>query len=685
MKHSQQTNRGFFFTLATAGKVSAAVLALTLTCALHGAPVDAVPGRILVKPHAGVAEADLHGLFLQHGAVETDKISAINVRILKVPEAARDHVLEALKRHANIEFAERDVIVPPSLTPNDPSFNNQWHLPKMQCPTAWDMTCGSATVTIAICDSGVDATHPDLAAAIVPGWNFYNNNSDTSDVDGHGTGVAGTAAAIGNNGVGVTGIAMNCRIMPLRISDANGYAAYSTMAQAITYAADHGARVANLSFKASNSSSVSSAAQYLNSKGGVLTLAAGNDGAFDATSDNPYLLIVSATDSTDTLASWSCTGNNVDLSAPGVSILLTTKGGGYGWGSGTSFAAPCVAGVAALVISANPSLSATQVMSLLKQSADDLGAAGWDPSYGWGRVNAYKAVLAATGGTPPPSDTTPPTTSITAPAGGSTVSGTVSVSVAASDNVGVTKVELYVNGALAGTSTSAPATLSWNTTTCPNGLCNLQARAYDAAGKVGTSSTVSVSVQNTVRDLTAPTVQIAAPTAGATLSGVASVNVSATDNVGVAKVEWYLNGALAGSSTTGSFSWDTTTFVNGSCTLQAKASDAAGNIGSSTTMNVTVQNITLADTTAPTVQITSPTGGATVVKNTKVYVTSSDNVGVTKVDLLVDGKPYATSASAVVVFSWNTLKLAGGSHTLQAVAYDAAAHSTRSTIVTVYK
>src|ERR1041385_8867446 len=123
------------------------------------------------------------------------------------------------------------------------------------------------------------------------------------------------------------------------------------MAQAVTYAADHAARVANLSFKASDSASVSSAAQYLNSKGGILTVSAGNDGSFDSTADNPYLLTVSATDSTDTLASWSCTGNNVDLSAPGVNVLLTTKGGGYGSGSGTSFSAPCVAGVAALVIS----------------------------------------------------------------------------------------------------------------------------------------------------------------------------------------------------------------------------------------------------------------------------------------------------------------------------------------------
>jgi len=205
-------------------------------------------------------------------------------------------------------------------------------------------------------------------------------------------------------------------------------------------------------------------------------------------------------------------------------------------------------------------------------------------------VNAYKAVLAAAGATPPPSDTTPPATSITASPGGSTVSGTVSVSIAASDNVGVTKVELYLNAALAGTSATSPATFSWNTTAYPNGSYSLEARAYDAAGNVGTSAPLNVSVQNT-----------------------------------------------------------------------------------------------LADLTAPVVQITSPATGTTVARSTKVYVTASDNVAVSQVDLMVDWKFYATSYSAAAVFSWNTSKLARGSHTLQAVAHDAAGNEGSSSVVTIYK
>src|SRR6185436_2871090 len=125
----------------------------------------------------------------------------------------------------------------------------------------------------------------------------------------------------------------------------------------------------------------------------------GNTGTFDSSPINPYFLVVSATDANDLLASWSNTGNNIDLSAPGVVILTTMQGGGYGSGSGTSFSAPVVAGAAALVISANPTLPGAQVQAILKQTADDLGSAGWDTSYGAGRLNVGNAVLLAASST----------------------------------------------------------------------------------------------------------------------------------------------------------------------------------------------------------------------------------------------------------------------------------------------
>ncbi len=175
--------------------------------------------RILVQPKEGVSELALQTLLAQLGAKQEDVIGQINVRILSVPEPARDRVLEALSHNPNIEFAEPDALLEPTLIPNDTYYSSAWHLPKVKAPQAWDITTGSSAVTIAILDSGVAASHPDFAGKLVAGWNFYDNNSNTADVDGHGTMVAGVAAALSNNGIGVTSLAWGCKIMPLRIAE----------------------------------------------------------------------------------------------------------------------------------------------------------------------------------------------------------------------------------------------------------------------------------------------------------------------------------------------------------------------------------------------------------------------------------------------------------------------------------
>ncbi len=665
--------------------VASLAVASLIPLSAPAAPAGRVPERILVQPKDAAPEAALQALFASHGAAQVGAIHQINVRVLHVPEARLDTVLAALQHNPNIEFAEPDYLVEPDLVPNDAYYSSEWHLQKIQAPQAWDITTGSNTITIAVLDTGVEPTHPDLSAKLVPGWNFYDNNSNTADLLGHGTAVAGTAAAMSDNTAGVASLAWGCLIMPIRITDTNGNAALSTIASALSWAADNGARVANVSYSVSWSSTVASGAQYFMSKGGLTTISAGNDGKLYTWTDNPYVLTVSATDANDVIATWSTTGDNIDISAPGVNVMTTAVGARYGNASGTSFSSPIVAGVAALVLSIKPSLSGAQVRTLLEQSADDLGPAGWDTSYGYGRVNAYKAVVAAGGNVA--TNTPAPIATILSPATGSVISNLVTVSVSATDTVGIAMVKCYLNGACVGTNFSVPAAFSWDTTRYANGSYALQALAVDAAGNTGTSSVVTVTVQNPVPDTTPPTAQIISPANGAAVSGVNSVNVSATDNVGVSKVEWYLDGALAGSSATASptFSWDTTASGNGSHSLQGKAYDAAGNSSMSASVTVTVQNA-VADTTPPTVQVTSPTSGTTVAsKTTKVYVTASDNVGVTRVDLLVDGKNYATSSSATPVFSCNTSKLSRGSHTLQAVAYDAAGNSTRSTVITVYK
>jgi subtilisin family serine protease len=529
-----------------------------------------------VKFKAGASETDKQRSLGWAGAHIVGEIPQIGVKIVELPpQASETAQARAFGQQGHVEFAELDGIVRPAMVPNDPRYPTSWHLPKVGCPEAWDTTVGSANIVIAILDSGVEGTHPDLADKLVPGWNFYDNNADTSDFYGHGTGVAGVASASGNNAAGVASVAWGCSIMPLRVSNPSGCATWSTLASAITWAADHGARVANASFGYSDSTSVTSAAQYLASRGGVLTFSAGNEATFSSAADNPYVLTISASDQSDAIASWSNTGNNIDLAAPGVSVTTTTPGGTYGAGSGTSFSAPVVAGVAALVMSANPSLTAAQVQDVLKQSADDLGPPGWDPQYGWGRVNAARAVaMAATVPAPTP-DTTPPTVSFGSPSAGSTVSGTASVLVNASDNVGVTSVSLFVDGVPFATTSSAPFSFAWNTVTASNGSHTLEARAADAAGNTA-AVTMGVMVNN-VGDFVPPVVAITSPQNGATVRNTVSVSVSSSDNVGVIRVELYVDGAIKASSTTAPFttSWNSRKASNGAHTLSCKAYDAA--------------------------------------------------------------------------------------------------------------
>ena len=411
---------------------------------------------------------------------------------------------------------------------------------------------------------------------LVAGWNIYNNNSDTNDVNGHGTNVAGVVGAQSNNGMGVAGLCWASKIMPVRISDTTGSATYSAMASGLTWAADHGARVANISYIASDSSTVRSAAQYFQSRGGVVTSSAGNYSAFSSAPDNPYILTISAMDINDVFSSFSNYGNNIDLVAP-EGGYTTARGNAYMYAGGTSFSSPVVAGVAGLVLSVNPNLTGAQVQDILKQSADDFGTSGWDVYYGWGRVNAERAVAAAGSGAG--ADTIPPTLNFTYPSTGASVSGSVSVQVSASDNVGVTNVSLRVDGVVLGADNAAPYAFTWNTVTVSNGQHTLTATAQDAAGNSANTS-LSITVNN-YGDTTAPTITTTSPSSGARVSGNVSVSVATADNVGVVMVEVYVDGQLKATSTSAPFTtkWNTRREAAGSHTLQTKARDTAGNVG----------------------------------------------------------------------------------------------------------
>jgi len=548
-----------------------------------------VPGRLLIQHLAGLSDDEVDKALKPHGGKRVGKIDQINVHVVQLPpqanSKAEEAVAAALAKNKHFKFVERDQIVPLGGTTNDPSLASQWHLAKIGAPTAWDTTTG-ASIKVAIIDTGVDGSHPDLAQQLVPGWNFYDNNANSADVHGHGTAVAGAAAAAGNNGLGVASVAYGAKIMPLRVSYPDGSADWGTMAKALTWAADNGARVANLSYESvSGSSTINSAATYLKGKGGVTVVAAGNSGTNSDAVSYDDLVVVAATDSSDNRTSWSNYGSHIDVAAPGTSILTTTRGGGYGIWQGTSFSSPVVAGAVALMMAANPALSTSQIQSLLYSTAVDLGTAGKDIYYGAGRVNvaaASQAAAAATGG-----DTQSPTNvQITEPAGG-TVSGLVAVNVNANDNVGVAKVVLLVNGTAYATDTTAPFGFSWDTTKSSSGTATLLAEAHDAAGNYTRSAPVTVNVSNTssgsttTADTSAPTAVIESPTSGAKVSGIVGIKASAKDNLGCDGITLSLDiDGKATVTTRGcrlNSSWNTRKAAVGEHTLSLTARDAAGN------------------------------------------------------------------------------------------------------------
>ncbi|MEO8028020.1 MAG: S8 family serine peptidase [Bryobacteraceae bacterium] len=553
--------------------------------AAFGQSPEYVPGRLLVGHLAGMEDAPLPRGLAQRGAKLTRKIGRLPVSVIEAADDQIDQLEIDLRASGQFQFVERDYYAHGSVQPNDPSFPGQWHLAKIAAPAAWDINRGSSGIIIAIVDSGVDGSHPDLSSKMVAGWNFVNNNSDTHDVLGHGTAVAGTAAAATDNATGVAGVTWMSKIMPLVALDSSNYATYSNIASAITYAADHGARVVSISIAGTMSSStLQNAVDYAWNKGVLVVAAAGNSSSsspnYPAACNNA--IAVGATDSNDALASFSNYGNWVDVVAPGTYISTTNNGGGYGQWQGTSFSTPIVAGVAALALSANGSLSPSAVTSLLTQNADDLGSPGFDSAFGWGRVNAYR-VLQAAGGAP--SDTTAPLVSIGSPSNGTTVSGSVYITGSASDNVGVTRVEFYVDNVLKSTGSSASFSFPWTTTTAANGNHSIMVKAYDAANNSSTSST-TLNVSNVTvpppSDTQAPVVYITSPAAGSTAPTALKIAVAATDNVRVTQVNIYVDSVLIASSTSSSATanWNTKKVASGNHTITATAVDAAGNVGS---------------------------------------------------------------------------------------------------------
>ncbi len=363
---------------------------------------DFVPGQVLVKAKTGVTEAACASKLSGYGAAPRQYIPRLHLHVITVNETRAEQLLARLRRDPEFEYTERDGLARAAYVTNNLALASglEWHLAKIKAPEAWSITAGQTNTIVALLDSGVNQAHPDLAGRVLPGYNFVANSSDTSDDFGHGTAVAGVVVAAGNNTNGVAGVSYGCMILPVKVVDATGFATYSAIAQGIHFAVDNGARAINLSIVGSLASvTLQNAVNYAWSNNVVVVAAAGNTGnttpQYPAACTN--VVAVSATITNDTLASFSSFGSFISLGAPGDDIWTTQRdlSNPYGSWRGTSFSSPLVVGTAALIASVNPSLSNSQIVNLLEQSADDLGPAGYDTSFGYGRLNAAQAVQAA--------------------------------------------------------------------------------------------------------------------------------------------------------------------------------------------------------------------------------------------------------------------------------------------------
>lgn len=338
------------------------------------------------------------------------------------PDADVLKIVQDLSTDPAVEYAEPDYLAYSITTPNDPEYSNQWGLTKINAPAAWDTTTGSSDVAIAVVDAGIDVTHPDLSGQLwqnpgeiagngidddnngyiddIHGWNLVNNNADLSDNTGHGTQVAGIIAATTNNGIGIAGVCWQCRLMVVKVVSSGGVANYSDIAAGVAYAAQKGAKVINLSLGGSSDSVTLKAAIASASSTAVIVGGAGNDNssaAFYPAAYDDYVLAVAGTTQTDTKVGTSNYGTWVDVSAPGEAIRTTFSGGTYADSSGTSMAAPFVAGLAGLIRSQNPTWSANLTRAQIINTTDNIDGVnpGYEGKLGSGRINAQTGVTTA--------------------------------------------------------------------------------------------------------------------------------------------------------------------------------------------------------------------------------------------------------------------------------------------------
>lgn len=384
------------------------------------------PQRILVKFKSSIASIAKEEFLIKYDLKVIRRIPKIDIYLLQVKKGRGIlSLLSRLKKEKIVEFAEPDYIRKASYTPNDPYYPEQWGLLKIGIEGYWDAEMGSSGVVVAILDTGIDLDHPDLVNRLwvnpgeipdngidddgngyvddVYGYDFAGDglfplpgaeDSNPDDGNGHGTHVAGRVGAETDNLTGVAGIAQ-IQLMAVKVMSSLGIGYSSDIIEGVIYAVDNGAKVINASLGGTSPSLAEYLAyEYAYQNNVFIAAASGNNGHQSNSIEYPagyfFAMGVGATDQNDMIAYFSTHGPQVEVSAPGVEILSTTKGGGYGYKfwSGTSMACPHVTGLAALLYSRYPGLANWQARLMIREGVIDRGVVGWDEFYGFGRVDA---------------------------------------------------------------------------------------------------------------------------------------------------------------------------------------------------------------------------------------------------------------------------------------------------------
>lgn len=579
--------------------------------------------KVLITYNTLPEEADTTKVRSKGGAVKA-AFTIVNVVAATVPANS----IDALRADPRVAKVELDLPVHALA-----ELDNTWGVARIGAGTVQSGGNKGTGIKVAVIDSGIDYTHPDLSASYAGGYDFVNNDADPKDDNGHGTHCAGTIAAAAN-GVGVVGVAPEARIYALKVLDSTGSGSFSNIIAALQWSVNNGMRVTSNSYGSTSNpgTTVENAFIAAQNAGIINVAAAGNNGTTAGTENNvnypgqyASCIAVAAVDSNNARASFSSTGPKVDICAPGVSINSTTMGGGYGAWSGTSMATPHVAGAVALAL--NAGLAPADVRARLAATALDLGTAGKDTWYGAGLVQAVGLSTVAN---------TAPTVTITAPTANASFPSGSAITFTGSAN---DTIDGSLSSSLRWTVNGTTYTGATFTATLPDGTYTATASATDQGGLTGSAS-VTFTVANS-----APVVTITAPTSGATFATGASVTFSGSatdreDGTLTTGLVWTMGTTVIGRG--GSFA--TTTLPAGTYSVTATATDSKGRTGSAS-VSITVGTKPL------TVKVVSDKTSY-VSRNTATFTTTVTSSGVAvasaSVQVLVttaNGKKYTASGT----------------------------------------